>query len=71
MLPAISIIKGLLPYTNTREDAEWFTKLQRGHLLQDVLAFCRGEDHFFGILSGESGTGMSWSNETGQKTVLE
>lgn len=69
--PAISIIKGLLPYTNTKEDAEWFSKLQRGHILQDSLTFCRGEDHSFGILNGESGTGKTSFLQAGLVPNLE
>jgi hypothetical protein len=35
-----SIIKGLLPYTSTKEDAEWFAKLQRGNILHECINFC-------------------------------
>jgi tetratricopeptide (TPR) repeat protein len=57
-LPSISIIKGLYPYTNTKEDADWFARLQRGNILQDCLRLCSGEDPF-AILSGDSGTGKT------------
>lgn len=56
---ATSIIKGLLPYTNTKEDAEWFAKLQRGTILHDSIRFCAGEDFRLAILSGESGVGKT------------
>jgi tetratricopeptide (TPR) repeat protein len=56
---AVSIIKGLLPYTNTKEDAEWFARLQRGSILRECMGFCLGADSSFGILSGESGAGKT------------
>lgn len=69
--PTVSIIKGLLPYTNTQEDSEWFAKLQRGHILQDALTFCRQGDYPFGILSGESGTGKTSFLQAGLLPNLE
>jgi glutamate mutase epsilon subunit len=56
---AISIIKGLLPYTNTKEDAAWFAKLQRASILQDCLRICLAKGSSFVILTGESGTGKT------------
>lgn len=58
-LPPISIIKGLLPYTTTREDVEWFAKLQRGSILHECMSFCLGADSSLAVLSGESGTGKT------------
>lgn len=57
--PATSIIKGLLAYTDSKEDSEWFARLQRGNILQDCLRFCEDKELAFGILSGESGTGKT------------
>jgi tetratricopeptide (TPR) repeat protein len=54
-----SIIKGLLPYTSAKEDAEWFAKLQRGRILHECMNFCLGADSPFGILLGESGVGKT------------
>lgn len=56
---AVSIIKGLLPYTSTKEDVEWFARLQRGNILQECMNFCLGKAFSFAILSGESGTGKT------------
>lgn len=58
-VPPRSIIKGLLPYTNTKEDSEWFAKLQRGNILHEVMGFCCAADSSFGVLCGESGAGKT------------
>jgi lipopolysaccharide biosynthesis regulator YciM len=68
---ATSIIKGLLPYANTKEDVEWFARLQRGRILQDCLGFCTGRDSSFAILSGESGTGKTSFLQAGLSPNLE
>jgi hypothetical protein len=69
--PPTSIIKGLLPYTNTKEDAEWFARLQRGSILQDCLRFCLGKGASFAILTGESGTGKSSFLQAGLSPNLD
>lgn len=69
-LPPISIIKGLYPYTNTKEDADWFARLQRGNILQDCLRLCAGEDSF-AILSGDSGAGKTSFLQAGLCPNLE
>jgi tetratricopeptide (TPR) repeat protein len=56
---ANSIIKGLLPYTDTKEDAEWFARLQRNSILHECIGFCTGADSSFAIFSGESGAGKT------------
>lgn len=66
---ATSIIKGLLPYT--KEDAEWFAKLQRGNILHECMSFCLGADATFAILSGESGAGKTSFLQAGLFPNLE
>jgi hypothetical protein len=56
---ANSIIKGLLPYTDMKEDAEWFTRLQRNSILHECIGFCTGANSSFAIFSGESGAGKT------------
>jgi hypothetical protein len=68
--PHISIIKGLLPYTNSKEDAEWFAKLQRGRNLQECLRFIGGKGRL-AVLSGESGAGKTSFLQAGLSPVLE
>jgi hypothetical protein len=65
----ISIIKGLLPYT--KEDAEWFAKLQRQDILHECMNFCLGSDSSLGILSGESGAGKTSFLQAGLSPNLE
>ena len=57
--PPTSIIKGILPYTSSKEDAQWFAKLQRGRTLHDCMRFCLGIESSFAIFSGESGAGKT------------
>ncbi len=69
--PATSIIKGLLAYTNSEEDAKWFAKLQRGNILQECLQFCMAKDYSLGVISGESGTGKTSLMQAGLQPSLE
>lgn len=57
--PVTSIIKGLYPYMNNKEDAAWFSRLQRRSILHDCLRFCGAASSRLAVLSGESGVGKS------------